>query len=185
MGVNKRNSEGYYDPTAYEALSNIEREAKAARAFRPIVYKHNLLFWPTRANMCTTKRKTHFTEVHTMKKITTFENAIANRVKDIRAEGINATAFWAYRRSQDNGNDRIDFSEVIWDEDVAPIAETFKQEGIDEFTISSTFSSLIATLAAFEKNGYRMDGLTEVNANYTDWQTNERARIPAIRLVRI
>ena len=120
-----------------------------------------------------------------MKKITTFENAIANRVKDIRAVGINATAFWAYRRSQDNGNDRIDFSEVIWDEDVAPIAETFKQEGIDEFTISSTFSSLIATLAAFEKNGYRMDGLTEVNANYTDWNTNERARIPAIRLVRI
>ena len=38
MGVNIRNSEGYYDPTAYEALSNIEREAKAARAFRPIVY---------------------------------------------------------------------------------------------------------------------------------------------------
>lgn len=38
MGVNMRNSEGYYDPTAYEALSNIEREAKAARTFRPIVY---------------------------------------------------------------------------------------------------------------------------------------------------
>ena len=38
MGVNMRNSEGYFDPTAYEALSNIEREAKAARAFRPLVY---------------------------------------------------------------------------------------------------------------------------------------------------
>lgn len=38
MGVNMRNSEGYYDPTAFEALSNIEREAKAARAFRPLVY---------------------------------------------------------------------------------------------------------------------------------------------------
>ena len=38
MGVNMRNSEGYYDPTAYEALSNIEREAKAVRAFRPVVY---------------------------------------------------------------------------------------------------------------------------------------------------
>ena len=119
-----------------------------------------------------------------MKKITTFENAIANRVKDIRAEGINATAFWAYRRSQDNGNDRIDFSEVIWDEDVAPIAETFKQEGIDEFTISSTFSSLIPTLAALDKHGFKLAGITEVNANYTDWQTNKRARIPAIRMVK-
>ena len=115
-----------------------------------------------------------------MKKITTFENAITNRVKDIRAEGINATAFWAYRRSQDNGNDLIDFSEVIWDEDVEPIAETFRQNGITEFTISSTFSSLIATLAAFDKQGFKMAGITEVNANYTDWMTNERAIVPAI-----
>ena len=119
-----------------------------------------------------------------MKKIATYEAAIQNRVKDIRGEGINSTAFWAYRRSQENGNDLIDFSEVIWDEDVEPIAETFKQEGIDEFTISSTFSSLIATLAAFEKSGYRVDGLTEVNASYTDWRTNERTRVPAIRMVR-
>lgn len=120
-----------------------------------------------------------------MKKITAFENAIANQVKDIRAEGINPTAFWAYRKSIDAGNDLIDFSEVIWDEDVEPIAETFRTYGITEFTISSTFSGLIATLAAFEKNGYRMDGLTEVNANYIDWMTNERARVPAIRMARI
>lgn len=38
MGVNMRNAEGYYDPTAYLALSKIEQEAKAARAFRPVVY---------------------------------------------------------------------------------------------------------------------------------------------------
>ena len=50
--------------------------------------------------------------------------------------------------------------------------------------ISSTFSGLIATLAAFDKSGYKMAGITEVNANYTDWNTNERARVPAIRLVR-
>ena len=50
-----------------------------------------------------------------MKKITAFENAIANKVKDIRAEGINATAFWAYRRSEDAGNDLIvDFKGYKW-----------------------------------------------------------------------
>ena len=38
MGVNKFNSEGYYDPTAYEALTKIEQEAKALRSFRPVVY---------------------------------------------------------------------------------------------------------------------------------------------------
>jgi hypothetical protein len=38
MSVDKFNSEGYYDPTAYEAMSIIEKEKRALRAFRPIVY---------------------------------------------------------------------------------------------------------------------------------------------------
>ena len=37
MAISKFNSEGYYDPTTYEALSKIEREEKAAR-YRPLVY---------------------------------------------------------------------------------------------------------------------------------------------------
>ena len=38
MSINKFNIEGYYDPTTYEALTNIEQEERALRAFRPIVY---------------------------------------------------------------------------------------------------------------------------------------------------
>jgi hypothetical protein len=38
MSINKFNSEGYYDPTAYEALTAVEQEEKAAKAFRPLVY---------------------------------------------------------------------------------------------------------------------------------------------------
>ncbi len=38
MSVNKFNSEGYYDPTAYEALLAIEKAAKKDRVFRPLVY---------------------------------------------------------------------------------------------------------------------------------------------------
>ena len=37
MSVNKFNSEGYYDPTFYEAITNIEQEEKQKR-YRPIVY---------------------------------------------------------------------------------------------------------------------------------------------------
>ena len=37
MSVSKFNHEGYYDPTAYEAISTIETEERRAR-FRPIVY---------------------------------------------------------------------------------------------------------------------------------------------------
>lgn len=38
MGSNKFNCEGYYDPTAYEALTRIENEARKLRSFRPVVY---------------------------------------------------------------------------------------------------------------------------------------------------
>lgn len=38
MSISKFNAERYYDPTAYEALSAIEQEEHALRAFRPIVY---------------------------------------------------------------------------------------------------------------------------------------------------
>ena len=38
MGVNKFNCEGYYDPTTYEAMTAVEKEEMALRAFRPIVY---------------------------------------------------------------------------------------------------------------------------------------------------
>lgn len=38
MSIDKYNAEGYYDPTAYEAMSIIEKEERALRAFRPLVY---------------------------------------------------------------------------------------------------------------------------------------------------
>lgn len=40
MNINKFNSEGYYDPTTYEVLTNILKEEKAEKnsAFKPIVY---------------------------------------------------------------------------------------------------------------------------------------------------
>ena len=38
MNIPYFNQEHYADPTAYEALKNIEAERKALRAFRPIVY---------------------------------------------------------------------------------------------------------------------------------------------------
>ena len=37
MSISRFNPEGYYDPTTYEALSNIEAEERKAR-FRPVVY---------------------------------------------------------------------------------------------------------------------------------------------------
>ena len=120
-----------------------------------------------------------------MKEIDLFERAIAEQAGNLKDWGINGTAFWAYRKSIDAGNNFIDFSEVIWDDDIDAIVQTFTDSGITEFTISSTFSGLIKTLVEFEKHGFKMAGTTEVNANYKDWQTGEYAKVPALRLQKV
>lgn len=38
MGVSRHNSEGYFDPTSYGALSAIEEKMKTAQSYKPIVY---------------------------------------------------------------------------------------------------------------------------------------------------
>lgn len=41
MAIERFNSEGYFDPTTYEALTKIEKDGRAARkaaAYRPLVY---------------------------------------------------------------------------------------------------------------------------------------------------
>ena len=60
MSVNKRNSEGYYDPTAYEALVKIEREARQAHAFRPMVYICSPLSGSIAANQRSARRYCRF-----------------------------------------------------------------------------------------------------------------------------
>ena len=120
-----------------------------------------------------------------MKKIMAFEQAIENKVSSLREAGINPTLFWAYRNSIEAENEKIDFSECIWEKEIEDIVNCLKENGIYEFTISSTFSGLIETLEVFEKHGYQMAGLTKVNANHKDWRSNKRAIIPAIRMLKI
>ena len=60
MGVNKFNSEGYYDPTAYEALTKIVNEARQKRSFRPIVYVCSPLSGDVEANQEKARRYCRF-----------------------------------------------------------------------------------------------------------------------------
>lgn len=119
-----------------------------------------------------------------MKEIRRFEELMnAKENISLKDAGVNSTLYGAYKASkEESGNDLIDFNEVIWDYDIKEIADTLRAEGITKFTISSTFSSLIETLAEFEKHGIYMNGLTTVNARHTDWQTGEHAKIPAIKM---
>ena len=119
-----------------------------------------------------------------MKKIEAFEKAIENKIPNLREAGINPTLFWAYRTLEETGNERIDFNECIWEHEIEDIANCLKENGIYEFTISSTFSSLIDTLAKFEKHGFRMNGLCIVNLPYNSIVDGKRATANAIKMKR-
>ena len=110
--------------------------------------------------------------------------AIENAKPGMRWEeiGCQRTLGQAYLYSKEAGNDLPNFAEVIWDYDIEAILADCRKLGVKEFTISSTFSSLITTPAEFDKRGCHMAGLTQVKARYTDRQTCEHASIPAIKL---
>lgn len=60
MSISKYNNEGYPDPTAYNALSSIEDEARALRAFRPIVYICSPFAGDIEKNVAAARTYSHF-----------------------------------------------------------------------------------------------------------------------------
>ena len=60
MGVSRFNSEGYPDPTTYGALSKIENEMKAARAYRPMVYVCSPFSGDVEKNVANARRYSRF-----------------------------------------------------------------------------------------------------------------------------
>ncbi len=99
--------------------------------------------------------------------------------------GINPTFGAAYFYSRTAGNRLINFAEVIWDRDIDEIIENCRRYGIKDFTISSTFSGLLETIAEFEKRGCRMVRLIEINSNIEDWKAalegeHKKEVIPAL-----
>ena len=121
-----------------------------------------------------------------MKEIEVLEEAATKgtRYSEIN---VNSTFGAAYFYSKEAGNDLINFAEVIWDYDIDEILENCRRFGITEFTISSTFSSLIVTIAELQKKGCKLEGLIEINSRFDDWKScfegeTKKERIPAFKI---
>ena len=112
-----------------------------------------------------------------MQKIKVFEEA-----KNNKDSNVNYKVYWAYENAKEAGNELLDFNDVIWEQDIPEIIEACRENNITTFTISSTFSSLITTLAEFERLGCQMSGLVKVKSCNTDYQTGEHQIIPAIKM---
>ena len=116
-----------------------------------------------------------------MKTISKIEEINDKGVK-LEDVGINRTFYWAYIRTQKTTNKTIDFSDVIWENDVKGIIKNCKEFHIKAVTVSSTFSSLIDILAEFEKQGAKIKGLTKVTSRLIDCRTQEPEVLNAIKI---
>ena len=97
--------------------------------------------------------------------------AIENAKPGMRWEeiGCHWTLGQAYLYSKEAGNDLPNFAEVIWDYDIEAILADCRKLGVKEFTISSTFSSLI-------------ERIVKVKERYTHFGSDEHALIPAFKM---
>ena len=90
-----------------------------------------------------------------------------------------AKYFWIFEDAWRRGNNYIDFSDVIRDEDIPNMVKTLRDLGFRKFTFSSTWSSAVETAWLFTKSGCLLEGMVEINSKHKDWETDEYERIPA------
>ena len=87
--------------------------------------------------------------------------------------------FESYREAKDCGNEYIDLHEVIWDNQVEGLINTFRELGVEHFTFSSTWSSAVATAWLFKENGCELEGLVMINSHYKKALSDEYETAPA------
>ncbi|MCD8013320.1 MAG: hypothetical protein LUG99_09110 [Lachnospiraceae bacterium] len=85
-----------------------------------------------------------------------------------KPEGYNRM-FNMYKDAKERGNEYIDVSECIWDRDVEPMVSRFRSFGITHFTFSSTWSSAVETAWLFTQNGCTLEGIVEINSQYSNF----------------
>lgn len=69
-----------------------------------------------------------------------------------------------YEKSMDNENEYLDFSDVIWDDEVEPLIKTMKENGIEHFTYSCRTTDAVETIWLFKQAGCTIEGMIEINA---------------------
>ena len=121
-----------------------------------------------------------------MKKVTKYEDIIkraeSGEQVSLKNEGVNATLYWAYRKSKDLGHKYLDFNDVIWDNQRPEIVEQLREAGKKKFTISGTYTRITVTINEFIKNGCKLNGITSIKSHTLDWETQENEMIPAFLL---
>ena len=84
-----------------------------------------------------------------------------------------------YSIAMEDGNEDLDFEDCIFENQVENICKLLKENEIDRFTISSTYSGLTNLASKFQENGYYVTGLTQIKSQYTDFMSTNKKVVPA------
>lgn len=86
-----------------------------------------------------------------------------------------------YANARKNGNDILDFNDIAWEKDIPEIVRLLRENGITEFTMSSTWSSTVKVCMAFVECGCTLTGMTKIKGDKTCSLTkkNEHEILPA------
>ena len=89
--------------------------------------------------------------------------------------------FRDYEDAQERGNACIDFSECIWEKEIPQMVADLKRFDITEFTLSSTYSSIVKTACIFQQNGCSLEGMEEIKGHCRDFKTGDYEKVPAFK----
>lgn len=82
-----------------------------------------------------------------------------------------------YEDAVECGNEYIDLNDAIWEKDVADLIQNLRENGVEHFTFSSTWSGAVEIAWLFTQNGCTLEGLVEINSRHTDTFTGEREKV--------
>lgn len=92
--------------------------------------------------------------------------------KCLKNQGINRTFFYAYTKTLDTINESINFSDVVWNDDVKEIISHCKEFNLDYITISNRQAGIEDILTLFENEGCKIE-LTKVRTQFMDYKTKD------------
>nr|DAJ98131.1 MAG TPA: hypothetical protein [Caudoviricetes sp.] len=79
-------------------------------------------------------------------------------------------------------NEYINFSDMIWTQDIEDLIPQLEAIDCNKFTISCCSSLLLANLVEFKRFGFKVIDSVIINDSYIDITTGELAKIPAVLL---
>lgn len=95
-------------------------------------------------------------------------------ISEIKAKGDDyAYVFRLYQEMKEAGNNYVDLNNV---NDEVKVLNRLRACGIERFTFSSTWSSAVESAWIFQQNGCVLEGLIEINSQYTQWPSRKRQK---------